>query len=92
MNEVPLDYRFDPATVDALDPAQLEQRRRDIVNQMAQFPRTFADAPTGMLQELAYLTGTLRRRTSGPPKAAKATKRPGAGAPPATVDDLDAMF
>ena len=86
---------FDPISIQNLSAAELEQRRRDLVASMAKLPNTFRDAPTATLQELAFITGALRRKTSGPPKEAKplkATKRPGSGAPAASLDDLDSMF
>lgn len=69
-------------------PAQLEQERRAVVTIIASFPKSYddPDVPTELLQKLALITGTLRRRTAGPPKAAKASKR--SGAPKPSVEDL----
>jgi hypothetical protein len=73
-------------------PAELEQRRREVVKAIASFPKQYddPDCPEVLLQELALITGTLRRRTAGPPKEAKASKR--SGAPKATVEDMKALF
>lgn len=73
-------------------PAELEQRRREVVKSIAGFPKSYddPDCPETLLQELALITGTLRRRTATPPKEAKASKR--SGAPKATIDDLKALL
>lgn len=81
---------YDPELLKSLSPAELEQRRRDIVGAMQKLPRTYHDAPTEMLQELAFITGSLRRKTAGPPKEAKRTKR--SSGPAASLDDLDSMM
>lgn len=85
---------FDPSSLEALSAPELVQRRTEIVAQMAALPNSYQDAPTETLQELAFITGALRRRTSGPPREtkARAVKHPGAGAPAASVDDLADMF
>jgi len=73
-------------------PSELEQRRREVIKSIAAFPGGYddPDCPETFLQELALITGTLRRRTAGPPKEAKASKR--TGAPKATMDDLKALL
>ena len=81
---------YDPTLLLALSPAQLEQRRREIVSEMALLPRTYKDAATEVLQELAFITGTLRRKTAGPPKEAKRSKR--TAAPAASLEDLEGMM
>lgn len=72
------------ATLSALNlagktPAELEQRRREIVKSLTENYRGYddPDVPTHLLHELAAITATLRRKTSGPPKVAKtrATKK-----------------
>lgn len=84
---------YDPKELQALQPAQLEQRRRDLRDEIAKLSINGTDlhlVPTEMLQELAFITGALRRRTAGPPKETKRTKR--STAPAATLDDIDAML
>ncbi len=81
---------YDPSVLKDMTPAQLEQRRRDIVSDMQKLPRTYKDATTEVLQELAFISGTLRRKTAGPPKEAKRTKR--SVGPSASIDDLDSMM
>lgn len=81
---------YDPELLKSLSPAQLEQRRRDIIDEMRKLAAPLKDAPTELLQELAFITGTLRRKTAGPPKEAKRTKR--STAPAASIDDLDSMM
>lgn len=64
----------------AMSPVELENRRREIVTSAA---GEYENLSTDMLNELAFITSTLRRRSSGPPKAAK-----GAAKPKATIDTL----
>lgn len=80
-------------SLDNKTPAELEQRRREIVSTIAGFPKSYddPDVPTSLLRELALVTGTLRRRTSGPPKKAKPTKRP-SSAPRTTSADLKGLL
>lgn len=56
-------------------PAELDQRMRDILAQINSFPQKHEDhnVPLPLLQELSLVTGMLRRRTAGPPKVAKRT-------------------
>lgn len=77
---------YDPKELESKSPAELQQRRSEIVAQLMLLPRTYEDAPTDMLQELAFITGSLRKKTAGPPKVAKASKR--SPTPAATTDDL----
>jgi hypothetical protein len=57
-------------------PGELEQRRREIVQQLKSYPKGYDDpgVPIELLHELAAITATLRRKTSGPPKVAKKSK------------------
>lgn len=66
---------YDPVVLDGKSPAELHARRQEIIVFIAGLPRQHDDAPTILLQELAYITGALRRKTAGPPKTAKASKR-----------------
>jgi len=65
--------------LDGKTPAELEQRRRLIVQSLTTVYKGYddPDVPTQILHELAAITATLRRRTSGPPKVTKtrATKK-----------------
>lgn len=74
--------------LDGLSPAELEQRRRDIVKLLSEMPGGYDDpnVPTETLHELAVITGALRRRTAGPPKARATSKAP---TKKVTVADLD---
>lgn len=81
---------YDPLMLDAKSPSELIQRREEITRHLSSLPGQYADAPTELLQELAFIYGALRRKTSGPPKVAKATKR--SSTPKATVDDLAGML
>lgn len=69
-------------------PAELEQRRREIVSRIAAMPKGYddPDVPIELLQELSLVAAMLRHKTSGPPKTAKTSKR-GSG-PKMTADDL----
>jgi hypothetical protein len=62
--------------LDGKTPAELEQRRREIVSSLTTTYKGYddPDVPTHLLHELAAITATLRRRTSGPPKVAKKTR------------------
>ena len=69
------------ATLEALNlsgktPQELEQRRRDIVKDLQTNYKGWddPDVPVSLLHELAALTSTLRRRTSGPPAKPKPRK------------------
>lgn len=74
--------------LDGKTPAELEQRRRTIVLSLTTEFKGYddPDVPSSVLHELAAITATLRRRTSGPPKVAK-PKRLGAKKTVST-DDL----
>lgn len=54
-------------------PGELEQRRRAIVKSLTTDYRGYDDenVPRELLQELAVVTATLRRKNSGPPKKVK---------------------
>jgi hypothetical protein len=66
--------------------ADLESRRREIVALAA---GRHDNLPVELLHELAAITGVLRRKASGPPKAAKAPKAAKPVKPAAaTLDDL----
>ena len=54
-------------------PDVLEAKRREIIGSANGDYKTLTDE---QLQRLAFITGTLRRKTSGPPKVAK-PKTPG---------------
>jgi hypothetical protein len=66
-------------------PSELEQRRRDIVQSLTKDYKGFddPDVPLDLLRELAFITSTLRRKHSGPPR----TKKAGPKAK-VTLDDL----
>lgn len=77
---------LDIQTYAAMDPALLETKRRAII---AKSKGNHENLELSDLHELAAITGVLRRRASGPPKAPKekkstATRR--SGKP--TADDL----
>jgi len=77
---------LDIATYAAMDPNELESKRRAILTKAA---GNHDNLELSDLHELAAITGVLRRRASGPPKAVKEKKAPGAKKPgKATVDDL----
>lgn len=65
-------------------PAELEARRREIVYDLTHKYRGYNDpeVPLILLQELAIITSTLRRKNAGPPRA-KPTRKP-----QATLDDI----
>jgi hypothetical protein len=77
--------------LEGLTPGELEQRRRDIVASLTRDYKGYDDpaVPTSLLHELVAITSSLRKRTSGPPRAAKtAAQRRNAAKPRATTDDL----
>lgn len=63
----------------ALSPLELEERRRQIVSGAK---GDYESLSTESLQELAFITSTLRKRNAGPPKVTKVAK------PKATLDSL----
>lgn len=83
---------FDPSTLDALSPIELHARRRDLIEQIAALPGGHEAASTETLQELAFITGAIRRKNAGPPKVTKPTKRGTGTAPKPNAADIDAMF
>lgn len=62
--------------LDGMTPEQLEQRRRQIVQDLTSKYKGYddPDVPATLLHELCAITATLRRRTSGPPKAPRKTR------------------
>lgn len=77
---------IDLSTYAAMPQADLEAKRRAIVAKAA---GSHDNLSLDELHELAAITGVLRRKASGPPKAAKAPKA-AKSAKPASVslDDL----
>lgn len=75
--------------LDTLSPNELEARRREIITLLQGMPKGYddPDVPDSILHELAVITGALRRRTAGPPKATKKAGRP--TGPKPTVSDLN---
>lgn len=80
-----------PATfnLETLTPSELESRRRDIIRELQSDFRGYDDptVPLPLLQELAAVTSTLRRRNAGPSKTPK-LKRTSTKPPPVSIDDL----
>ena len=74
-----------PANSDlnAMSPEDLERERRRLTEKAAGNYATMSEED---LQRLAYIASTLRRRSSGPPKAARDTKQSSKGKP--TLDDV----
>jgi hypothetical protein len=68
-----------------LEPSVLESMRRAIVAKAA---GSHDNLDLDDLRTLAAITGVLRRRASGPPKAVKAKSSPRTKAAPAQLDDL----
>jgi hypothetical protein len=68
------------------NPGELEQRRREIIGDLQTKYKGWDDptVPMSLLQELAAVTASLRRKTAGPPKAAKPPKI----TRPKSIDDL----
>lgn len=60
-------------SLDDKSPAELEFRRREIRDSLLSKYKGYddPDVPEELLRELAAITATLRRRTSGPPKTVK---------------------
>jgi hypothetical protein len=72
-----------------LSPDGLEAKRREIVTSAN---GNYKDLSDEDLQRLAFITSTLRRKTSGPPKTAK-VKTPGTkGKAKVSLDDALDMF
>lgn len=77
---------IDLAAYSAMPQADLESRRRAIVAKAA---GSHDNLSLDELHELAAITGVLRRKASGPPKAVKTPKAAKTAKPaPATLDDL----
>lgn len=68
------------ARLDAMSPQELEFRRREILDVAK---GKYEDLSLDLLSELSFIVGSLRRRTAGPPKAAKAASKI-----KPTIDDL----
>jgi len=69
---------YDPDQLKALSGPELHARRLQILDTIVKYERSWDDPnlPLELLQELAFVTGILRRsKTSGPPRAAKPTRR-----------------
>lgn len=68
-------------------PAELENRRREIIAEMTTKYRGYddPDVPEALLTELAVVAASLRKKNSGPPKAATAKRT---ASKTATTDDL----
>jgi hypothetical protein len=79
---------FDLKQLEVKSMAELQARRTEILDSMKGQP--LGDAPTEILQELAFIFTVLRRKTAGPPRTAKPSKR--APAPRGTADDLMDML
>lgn len=79
--------------LEGMDPAQLEQRRRAIVQSMLTDYRGYNDpnVPMALLQELSAITGALRNKTARPPKRAAGSTPKKANKKPTTADIAD-MF
>lgn len=69
-------------------PAELEQRRRAIITSLTTTYKGYDDpnVPESILQELAVITGALRRKNAGPPKKAKEEPKTPKGKK--TIDDV----
>ena len=76
---------IDLAKFELIPPNDLEQRRRAIVQKAA---GNHENLSIDDLHELEAITGVLRRKSSGPPKAAKSPGTKRTKAAPATLDDL----
>lgn len=76
---------LDLSTFANMPPNDLEARRRAIVTKAN---GSHDNLTIDELHELAAITGVLRRRASGPPKAAKATGTKRTTTAKATIDDL----
>ena len=72
------------SATDTRTPAELEMRRREIVTSLTTTYAGYDDpaVPMDLLRELAFLTSTLRRRNSGPPRRKASRKTP------PTIEDL----
>jgi hypothetical protein len=75
---------FNPQELEGKDAGALHMRRAEIISEIQALPKSYEDAPTELLQELAFIAGALRRKTSGPPKVAK----PSRSAKKPTVQDI----
>lgn len=78
-----------PDAVDDRTPSELEARRREIVHLLTHQYNGYDDinVPLPLLQELAFLTSTLRRKNAGPPRR-PAVKRTAGPVAALSVDEL----
>jgi hypothetical protein len=76
---------IDLATYSAMPQADLEARRRAIIAKAA---GSHDNLEIEDLHELAAITGVLRRKASGPPKAVKEKKARGEKPAAVSLDDL----
>lgn len=76
---------IDLSKYELMPPVDLEARRRDII---AKSKGSHDNLSIEDLHELAGITGVLRRKASGPPKAVKGTKKTKEKPAPTTLDDL----
>jgi hypothetical protein len=83
---------FDPSTLDTFSPVELHARRRTLVEEIAALPGGHEAATTETLQELAFITGAIRRKNAGPPRTTKPTKRGADDRPKPTASDIDALI
>lgn len=72
------------ARLEGLTPQELDLRRRAIVESAR---GDYESLSVESLQELSFIVATLRRRSAGPPKAARAAA-PGASKSKPTIDTL----
>lgn len=86
MNDLAPSEFVAPDTGDQRSPAELEARRREIVHALTHQYKGYDDptVPIPLLQELAIITSTLRRKNAGPPRE----RRAAAPRRVMTVDDL----
>lgn len=77
-----------PLGLEGMTPEQLDAERRRIVQSAN---GNYRDLSEEDLMKLAYITGTLRRRSSGPPKTPKAASTRGPKVKP-TLDSIGDDF
>jgi hypothetical protein len=84
---------YDPTELGAKSPIELHARRAEILATIQTYPLSWKDPniPTELLQELAFIAGTLRRKNAGPPRAAKPQRR-GSAINKSTTADLLRMI
>lgn len=79
-------------SIEGLDPNQLETRRRAIITRLTTEFKGYMDpeVPRELLQELAVITATLRRKNAGPPAKPKPVK--GEAKSKKSLDDVLGML